>query len=87
MSLCVLMRLLESAPRLGIFLFTMGRLARSYDPLVAYIPDNSRVFAELDFLTIRAARRGATVKGIDVNPGLHSNRYIKLVSQSTLILR
>jgi len=74
MSLYVLMRLLESAPQryeLGISLLTMGRLARSYDRLVAHIPDNSRVLdlgCGTGLLTIRAARCGAKVKGIDVNP-------------------
>lgn len=74
MSLYVLMRLLESAPRryeLGISLLTMGRLARSYDRLVAHIPDSSCVLdlgCGTGFLTIRAVRRGARVKGIDINP-------------------
>lgn len=74
MSLYVLMRLLESAPRryeLGISLLTMGRLARAYDRLVAHIPDSSHVLdlgCGTGLLTIRAARRGAMVKGIDVNP-------------------
>ena len=72
MSLYVLMRLLESAPRryeLGISLITMGRLARSYDRLVAHIPENSRVLdlgCGTGLLTISAARRGATVKAIIV---------------------
>lgn len=76
MSLYVLMRLLESAPRryeLGISLLTMGRLARSYDRLVAHIPDNSRVLdlgCGTGLLTIRIARRGAKVKAIDVNSGM-----------------
>jgi len=74
MSTYVLMRILESAPRryrLGIRLLTLGRLETVYDRLTAHLQADDRV---LDLgcgpgpLTFRAARRGAAVKGIDVNP-------------------
>ncbi len=74
MSLYVLMRLLESAPRryeLGIRLLSLGRLERIYDQLVAPIQPGARVLdlgCGTGLLTIRAARRGARVKGIDINP-------------------
>jgi ubiquinone/menaquinone biosynthesis C-methylase UbiE len=67
------MRILESAPRryeLGIYLLTLGHVERAYDQLVSHIERGQRV---LDLgcgsgaLTLRAARRGAKVKGIDVN--------------------
>jgi ubiquinone/menaquinone biosynthesis C-methylase UbiE len=73
-STFVLMRLLESAPYrydLGIKLLTLSRLDRAYDRLVARIEAGGRVLdigCGTGALALRAARRGATVKGIDVNP-------------------
>ncbi len=74
MSTYVLMKLLESAPRRydrGIAILTLGRMGAVYDRVAAEIQAGQRV---LDIgcgsgaLALRAARRGATVKGIDVNP-------------------
>jgi ubiquinone/menaquinone biosynthesis C-methylase UbiE len=74
MSTFVLMRILESAPQrydLGIRLLTLGRVQRAYDRLASYIEPGQRV---LDIgcgtgpLALRAARRGASVRAIDVNP-------------------
>jgi ubiquinone/menaquinone biosynthesis C-methylase UbiE len=74
MSTFVLMRILESAPQrydLGIRLLTLGRVQRAYDRLASYIDPGQRV---LDIgcgtgpLALRAARRGASVRAIDVNP-------------------
>lgn len=73
MSTYVLMRILESAPRryeLGIRLLTFGRLDKAYDRLANHIQRGQRVLdigCGTGTLTLRAARRGAHVKGIDVN--------------------
>ncbi len=73
MSTYVLMRILESAPRrydLGIRLLTFGSVDRAYDRLAARIEAGQRVLdvgCGTGALTMRAARRGARVKGVDVN--------------------
>jgi ubiquinone/menaquinone biosynthesis C-methylase UbiE len=73
MSTYVLMRILESAPRryeLGIRLLTLGRLDKAYDRLASRIEPGQRVLdigCGTGALTLRAARRGAQVKGIDIN--------------------
>ena len=76
MSTYVLMRILESTPRRydrGIRLLTLGRLDRAYDELAARIRPGDRVLdigCGTGALALRAARRGARVKGIDVNPAM-----------------
>ncbi len=73
MSTFVLMKILESAPRrydAGICLLTLGRLDGVYDRLVSRIETGQRVLdigCGTGALTLRAAGRGAYVKGIDVN--------------------
>jgi ubiquinone/menaquinone biosynthesis C-methylase UbiE len=73
MSTYVLMRILESAPRryeLGIRLLTLGRLEKAYDRLASHIERGQRVLdlgCGTGALTLRAAQRGAKVKGIDIN--------------------
>ena len=73
MSTYVLMRILESAPRrydLGIRLLTLTRLDKAYDRLAGYIERGQRVLdlgCGTGALTLRAAQRGAKVKGIDIN--------------------
>lgn len=68
------MRILESAParyQLGIRLLTLGRLDAVYDRLAAHLQAGDRVLdigCGTGALTLRAARCGAEVKGIDVNP-------------------
>ena len=68
------MKILESAPRrydTGIRILTLGRLDRAYERLTWYISDGQKVLdigCGTGALTIRAARKGARVKGIDVNP-------------------
>lgn len=74
MSLYVLMRLLESSPQRyeqGIGLLTLGRLGHAYDRLMGHVHDGDRVLdlgCGVGLLTFRAARRGARVKAIDINP-------------------
>jgi demethylmenaquinone methyltransferase/2-methoxy-6-polyprenyl-1,4-benzoquinol methylase len=73
MSTYVLMRLLESSPRrydLGIRLLTFGAVDRAYDRLASRIEAGQQVLdigCGTGALSLRAARRGAAVKGIDVN--------------------
>jgi len=73
-STYVLMKILESAPHRydwGIQLLTLGRLGHSYDRLVENIHPGDRVLdigCGTGALTIRAARKGAQVRGIDLNP-------------------
>jgi ubiquinone/menaquinone biosynthesis C-methylase UbiE len=74
MSTYVLMRILESAPRrydLGIRLLTLGRLDQAYDRLAGQIERGQQVLdigCGTGALTLRAAQRGAKVKGIDISP-------------------
>ena len=73
MSTYVLMRILESAPHrydLGIRLLTFGGIGHAYDRLVTHVAAGQRVLdvgCGTGALTVRAASRGARVKGIDVN--------------------
>jgi demethylmenaquinone methyltransferase/2-methoxy-6-polyprenyl-1,4-benzoquinol methylase len=65
--------MLESAARryeLGIRLLTLGRLDAAYDRLASHIEAGQQVLdvgCGTGALTLRAARRGAKVKGIDIN--------------------
>jgi ubiquinone/menaquinone biosynthesis C-methylase UbiE len=74
MSTYVLMKILESAPSrydLGIRLLTLGRLGKAYNRLTSQIKKGDRVLdlgSGTGALALRAAQRGAKVKGIDVNP-------------------
>jgi ubiquinone/menaquinone biosynthesis C-methylase UbiE len=76
MSTFVLMRILESAPHryeLGIKLLTLGSLEPAYDRLASHIKEGQHVLdigCGTGALSLRAARRGARVLGIDVNPEL-----------------
>jgi ubiquinone/menaquinone biosynthesis C-methylase UbiE len=73
MSTYVLMKILESAPSRydrGIRMLTLGSLDGAYDRLTSHIERGQRVLdvgCGTGALTIRAAQKGAQVKGIDVN--------------------
>jgi ubiquinone/menaquinone biosynthesis C-methylase UbiE len=73
-STYILMKILESAPErydTGIRILTLGKLEKAYDRLLLYIKSGQRVLdigCGTGALTLRAARKGAIVKGIDVNP-------------------
>jgi len=72
-STYVLMRLLELAPSRydrGLRILTLGRLDEAYDRLISHVEAGQRVLdigCGTGALTLRAAARGALVKGIDVN--------------------
>jgi demethylmenaquinone methyltransferase/2-methoxy-6-polyprenyl-1,4-benzoquinol methylase len=74
MSTYVLMKILESAPSRydrGIRILTLGRLEPAYDRIASHIQKGDRVLdigCGTGALTIRAAHRGASVMGIDINP-------------------
>ena len=74
MSTYILMKALESAPARydkGIRLLTFGRLDKAYNQLIRHIEKGQRVLdlgCGTGALTIRAAQKGAHVKGIDINP-------------------
>ena len=74
MSTYILMKLLESAPRrydTGIALLTRGKLDTAYDNLVSHVKKGDTVLdigCGTGALSIKAAQKGAIVKGIDVNP-------------------
>jgi ubiquinone/menaquinone biosynthesis C-methylase UbiE len=67
------MKILESAPDrydTGIRILTFGRLDKSYDRLASHIKSGQKVLdigCGTGALTLRAAQKGANVKGIDVN--------------------
>ncbi len=68
-----MMRILESAPSRydqGLRILTLGRLDQVYDRLASHVGQGQRVLdlgCGTGALTLRAAHRGARVKGIDVN--------------------
>ncbi len=74
MSTYILMKILESAPERydrGIRMLTMGRLDRAYDRLSSHIKKGQRVLdigCGTGALSLRAARRDASIRGIDINP-------------------
>ena len=74
MSTYILMKILESAPHRyerGIRILTLGQVNTAYDRLVTHIVKGQRVLdigCGTGALTVRAAAKGAHVKGIDVNP-------------------
>ncbi len=74
MSTYVLMRILESAPSRydrGLRILTLGRLDRAYDRLASQVEEGWRILdlgCGTGALSLRAAARGAWIKGIDVNP-------------------
>jgi len=74
MSTYILMKILENAPSRydrGIRILTLRRLDKTYDRLTSHIKKGQRVLdlgCGTGALTLRAAQKGARVKGIDINP-------------------
>ncbi len=73
MSTYILMKILESFPSKydkGIRFITSGKLEEAYDRLASFVKKGDRVLdlgCGTGALSLRAARRGAWVKGIDIN--------------------
>jgi demethylmenaquinone methyltransferase/2-methoxy-6-polyprenyl-1,4-benzoquinol methylase len=67
------MKILESAPNRyerGIRLLTWGKLDQAYDRLISYVKKGDKVLdlgCGTGILTLKAAQREASVKGIDIN--------------------
>jgi len=74
MSTLLLMKLFESSPGKydrGIRFLTGGRLDAAYDRLAAHVGEGDAVLdigCGTGALALRAARRGARVKAVDINP-------------------
>jgi len=89
MNTYILMKILESVPSRydrGIHILTLGRLDAAYDRLTSLIRHGQKVLdigCGTGALTIRAALRGAKVKGIDVNPQMLENAQ-KRVNEANL---
>jgi ubiquinone/menaquinone biosynthesis C-methylase UbiE len=76
MSTYIWMKILESAPSRydrGIRILTFGRLEGAYERLISHVREGLRVLdvgCGTGALAVLAAKRGASVKAIDVNPRL-----------------
>jgi len=76
MSSIILMKILESSPGRydrGISILTLGRIKKNYDRIISKVKPGDHVLdigCGTGALTIRAALKGARVKGIDVNAGM-----------------
>ena len=73
MSTFILMKILESAPSRydrGIYILTLGKLDKVYDRLTSRIKKGQTILdlgCGTGALTLKAAQKGAKVKGIDIN--------------------
>lgn len=91
MSTYILMKILESAPSRydkGICILTLGRLDKAYDHLTSYIKKGQRVIdlgCGTGALTLRAAQKGAKVKG-DVISVLKTSGIEELMDHRNIIL-
>ena len=74
MSTFIFMKILESAPSRydqRIRILTLGKLDKVYNRLTSHIKKGQRILdlgCGTGALTLRAAQKGAKVKGIDINP-------------------
>ena len=82
------MKILESTPiryDRGISILTLGKLDESYNRLISHIHKGERVLdigCGTGLLTLKAARKGAIVKGIDVNAQMLEIAQKKVVEEN-----
>lgn len=73
MSTYILMKLFERMPHIydkGMRILSFGKIDEIYDDIISYVRHGQRVLdigCGTGALALRAARKGAKVKGIDVN--------------------
>jgi len=73
MSIYILMKILESSPSRydqGIRILTLGKLDKAYNRLTSHLKKGQRILdlgCGTGALTLRAAQKGAKIKGIDIN--------------------
>jgi demethylmenaquinone methyltransferase/2-methoxy-6-polyprenyl-1,4-benzoquinol methylase len=83
MSTYIFMKILESAPHrydAGIRILTLGQIDTVYDRLISHIKKGQTVLdigCGTGALAVRAAKKGAHVKGIDVNPHMLERAQMK----------
>jgi len=76
MSTFIWMKILESSPArydLGIRLLTLGAVGKTYDRMTEGIKEGEQILdigCGTGALTLRAARQGARVTGMDINPAM-----------------
>jgi ubiquinone/menaquinone biosynthesis C-methylase UbiE len=76
MSTFIWMKILESSPARydrGIRLLTLGTVGKTYDLMTAGVKEGEQVLdigCGTGALTLRAARKGARVVGMDINPAM-----------------
>ena len=76
MSTLLLMKLFEATPNRydkGIRLLTGGQLDNLYDRMMVHVKEGDRILdlgCGTGALALRAAKKGAGVKAIDINPGM-----------------
>jgi len=90
MSTFILMKILESAPSRydrGIYILTLGNLDKVYDRLTSHLKKGQKVLdlgCGTGALTLRAAQKGAKVKGIDINPQMLEIAQKEVVKKNLL---
>jgi len=90
MSTFILMKILESVPSSydqGIRILTLGKLDEVYNRLTSHIKKGQRILdlgCGTGALTLRAAQKGAKVKGIDINPQMLEIAHKQIIKKNLL---
>jgi len=90
MSTFILMKILESVPSRydqGIRILTLGKLDEVYSRLTSHIKKGQRILdlgCGTGALTLRAAQKGAKVKGIDINPQMLEIAHKQTIKKNLL---
>ena len=84
------MKILESVPSRydqGIRILTLGKLDEVYNRLTSHIKKGQRILdlgCGTGALTLRAAQKGAKVKGIDINPQMLEIAHKQIIKKNLL---